>query len=89
MACDWESYEDFDRDYIRVLDKLGPARTRQKIAENLGISRFTLNRLHKRFWSLKSFSCAFCGESLPAWATKRKRFCSDACRAKHWRLARP
>ena len=89
MSRCWESWEDFDRDYIRVLDKLGPARTRQKIAENLGISRFALRRLQKHFSSPKSFSCALCGEPLPDWATKRKRFCKDACRAKYWRLARP
>jgi hypothetical protein len=95
MAHHWENYEDFHRDYVRVLERLkrdrgagGP--TRDEIAKNLGISRFTLKRLHARFWAFrKSYSCDFCGESLPDWATKRKRFCGDACRAKHWRLARP
>jgi hypothetical protein len=92
MSRCWDSFEELDRDYVRARESLRRKAghpTRDEIAKSLGISRFTLKRLQERLFFGQGGSCDFCGERLPDWATKRKRFCSDACRAKYWRLDRP
>ena len=81
----WNEYEDFEVDYYRVLNELPRRSPNTQIAAALGISRFTLRRLleRRRRWTA---TCELCKTLLPVWMTSRKRFCTDACRAKYWRL---
>jgi hypothetical protein len=65
--------------------------TFQVAAEELGISRFALRRtiLHEEERRRDGRRCELCLESLPTWASARRRFCGPNCRAKKWRSRQP